>query len=317
MISLVFEEYVSYLLFLRKAVKGKRGCRFGCFHIELKTEEDDKTKVLCRKGWPRVRRARFSRLQYETKDLQILEEFKNENPHVFQAQRDHPFEGMSNPFAQVFMRCNVDVKYLGRAFAAEDLTRFCDGTLDLAAVTTESEAMAESSTQSAVGLRDAATHLELRPDGARSRPDMSEESLHRMDVDQDVVAESEVPVVLLEGASMPSAVGDHHTAVASGLQPDGPRSQTDMDVDQNAASSMGATEPTVKRRRETTVPGRTSQVDKKKSMRLALERILVDMSRDMQDVGFYTGEYAAKKFEISRSMLPELYSGQIFWFINL
>ena len=306
-------------------MKGKRGCRFGCFHIELKTEEDEKNKVLCRKGWPRVRRARFSRLQYETKDLEILEEFKNENPHVFQAQRDHPFEGMSNPFAQVFMRCNVDVKYLGRAFAAEDLTRFCDGTFDLAAVTTESEVMAESSTQSAVGLRDAATHLELRPDGARSRPDMSEASLHRMDVDQDFVAESEVPVVLLEGASMQSAVGDHDTAVASDLQPDGTRSRTDMseeslyqmDVDQNAASSMGATQPTVKRRRETTVPGRTSQVDKKKSMRLALERILVDMSRDMQDVGFYTGEYAAKKFEISRSMLPELHSGQILWFINL
>ena len=219
---------------------------------------------------------------------------------------------MSNPFAQVFMRCNVDVKYLGRAFAAEDLTRFCDGTFDLAAVTTETEVMAESSTQSAVGLRDAATHLELHPDGARSRPDMSEESLHRMDVDQDVVAESEVPVVLLDGASMPSAVGEHDTAVASGLQPD-----SQMDVDQNAASSMGATQPTVKRRRETTVPGRTSQVDKKKSMRLALERILVDMSRDMQDVGFYTGEYAAKKFEISRSMLPELYSGQILWFINV
>ena len=28
---------------------------------------------------------------------------------------------------------------------------------------------------------------------------------------------------------------------------------------------------------------------------MALERVLIDMSRDMQDVGFYTGEYAAKK----------------------
>ena len=45
-------------------------------------------------------------------------------------------------------------------------------------------------------------------------------------------------------------------------------------------------------------------------MKTALERVLVDMSRDMQDVGFYTGEYAAKKFEISRSMLPELYAGR-------
>eukprot|EP00435_Cladocopium_sp_Y103_P043159 s4006_g12.t1 len=136
-----------------KAVKGKRGCRFGCFHIELTREDDGKTKVCCRKGWPRVPRASFSRLQHVTTNLEQLEEFKNENPHVFQAQRDHPFEGMSNPVAQVVMRCNVDVKK-------------------------------------------------------------------------------------------------------------------------------------------------------------ALEQLLVDMSRDMQDVGFYTGEYAAKKFELSRSMLPELYAGE-------
>eukprot|EP00435_Cladocopium_sp_Y103_P034891 s3736_g9.t1 len=35
---------------------------------------------------------------------------------------------MSNPVAQVVMRCTVDVKYLGRAFAEDDLARFCDGT---------------------------------------------------------------------------------------------------------------------------------------------------------------------------------------------
>lgn len=52
------------------------------------------------------------------------------------------------------------------------------------------------------------------------------------------------------------------------------------------------------------------EVQKTKNMRMALERVLIDMSRDMQDVGFYTGEYAAKKFEISRSMLPELYAGR-------
>ena len=44
-------------------------------------------------------------------------------------------------------------------------------------------------------------------------------------------------------------------------------------------------------------------------MRGALERMLTDMFRDMQDVGFYVGEYAAKKFEISRSLLPELFAG--------
>ena len=51
---------------LRKAVKGKRGCRFGCFHIEMIRDQDDKPKVLCRKGWPRVSKAGFSRLQYDT-----------------------------------------------------------------------------------------------------------------------------------------------------------------------------------------------------------------------------------------------------------
>lgn len=64
------------------------------------------------------------KLPHDTSDLKLLEDFKNENPHVFQARRDHPFEGMSNPAAQAVMRCNVDVKYLGRCFADEDLARF-------------------------------------------------------------------------------------------------------------------------------------------------------------------------------------------------
>ena len=40
-----------------------------------------------------------------------------------------------------------------------------------------------------------------------------------------------------------------------------------------------------------------------------LKRIVVDMARDMMDVQFYTGEYAMKKFEVARDMLPELYAG--------
>ena len=72
-------------------MKGKRGCRFGCFHVEMILGKEDKPKVLCRKGWPRVAKAGFSRLQYETVDLKEVEEFKNENPHVFQARRDPPF----------------------------------------------------------------------------------------------------------------------------------------------------------------------------------------------------------------------------------
>ena len=40
-----------------------------------------------------------------------------------------------------------------------------------------------------------------------------------------------------------------------------------------------------------------------------LGRIVVDMIRDMMDVQFYTGEYASKKFEVARDLLPELYQG--------
>ena len=80
-------------------MKGKRGCRFGRFHVEMILGKEDKPKVLCRKGWPRVSKAGSSRLQYETGDLKEV-----------QAQRDHPFEGMSNPVAQAdAMHCGCEV----------------------------------------------------------------------------------------------------------------------------------------------------------------------------------------------------------------
>ena len=34
----------------RKAVKGKRGCRFGCFHIDLIKDAEGKQKTICKKG---------------------------------------------------------------------------------------------------------------------------------------------------------------------------------------------------------------------------------------------------------------------------
>ena len=109
----------------RKSQNGRRGCRFGCFHLELAVEEDDrgqeKTRARCCKGWPRVPRARFMALPRPEPPLQEQEAAKNKNPNVFLPERDHPFEGMSNPVAQVSMRCNVDVKYLGRAFSSDDL----------------------------------------------------------------------------------------------------------------------------------------------------------------------------------------------------
>ena len=235
-------------------MKGKRGCRFGCFHIELIKDAEGKQKTICKKGWPRVQKACFSRLQYETEDLARQEEFKNENPHVFQAQRDHPFEGMSNPVAQVVMRCNVDVKYIGRAFAEEDLNKFCDGSM--------SSDFDESHTD---GVH-AQGHLRPvvpQPVAGSSQPELSERDL------------------------------------------------CDMDVAQQDTGGLASQDSGFKRKKTTVLSQSVPESRRMQTMKMALERVLIDMSRDMQDVGFYTGEYAAKNFEIFRSMLPELYAGRI------
>ena len=163
----------------KNAKKGKRGCRFGCFHVELEkdnTVEPPSKKLKYCSGWPRSKQAHFVRISQEDDSDAAMEDTKNELSHVLQMQRDHPFEGSSNPVAQVTLRCNVDVKYLGRGIATEDL-----------------ELLGQS-------------------------------------------------------------------------------------IDAKRAATT-------------------------------LYQLLVDMTRDMQDVQWYTGEYAAKKFELSRDMLPELYAG--------
>ena len=111
-----------------------------------------------------MQKAGFSRLQYETEDLAQVEEFKNENPHVFQAQRDHPFEGMSNPVAQVVMRCNVDVKYIGRAFAEEDLMKF-----NAESLSTEQGSAASSASQRVTGRSLGHFRLQASSDTRRRR----------------------------------------------------------------------------------------------------------------------------------------------------
>lgn len=236
-------------------MKGKRGCRFGCFHIEMTRDDAGKSKVKCHKGWPRVQKASFSRLQYDTQDLMQLEEFKNENPHVFQAQRDHPFEGMSNPVAQVVMRCNVDVKYLGRAFAEDDLDKFCNGSFSAGI------AVDASTTESSMATAEVAADR------------------------SGCVAASSGDIGM-----MPSDVSAQSTLSAG-------------------ASNSAIQDSSAKRPR--TMSSGNEEEPKLRRMKQALERVLIDMSRDMQDVGFYTGEYAAKKFELARSMLPELCAGAV------
>ena len=74
------------------------------------------------KGWPRVRVAQFQPNIVTTPNMDNAREEAacNENPHVFSPVRDHPFEGMSHPTPQVLLRCNCDVKYLGRGISEED-----------------------------------------------------------------------------------------------------------------------------------------------------------------------------------------------------
>ena len=111
----------------------------------------------------------------QKEDMEAEEAACNENPHVFMPRRDHPFEGMSHPIPQVTLRCNCDVKYLGRGIDQEDFENLIKA--------------------------------------------------HSADI------------------------------------------------------------------------------------RSVVRRVVVDMTRDMMDVQFYTGEYASKKFEVARDMLPELHQG--------
>ena len=88
---------------------------------ETQDDGQEKVHIRCYKGWPRVPEPGFAALPRDGDALPQQEAAKNESPHVFQPQRDHPFEGMSNPTAQACMRCNVDVKYLGRSLCSDDL----------------------------------------------------------------------------------------------------------------------------------------------------------------------------------------------------
>ena len=163
------------------------------------------------------------------------------------------------------MRCNVDVKYIGRAFAEEDLMKF-----NAESLSTEQGSAASSSSQRVTGGLQA---------------EMSERASSDMQGSEEDVA--------LQGRSQLFGVASE-AEISEQAAIDTVRSRQDVDS----------------KRRKTSMFSNSSPSEKKMgNMKMALERVLIDMSRDMQDVGFYTGEYAAKKFEISRNMLPELYAG--------
>ena len=175
----MFLQIVSILCFVLE-IFGTVSCRFGCVHLEISSprEAGGKRVKIKKKGWPRVLSARFQPIiseELQKDDMEAEEAACNENPHVFMPRRDHPFEGMSHPTPQVTLRCNCDVKYLGRGIDQEDFENL---------------------------------------------------------------------------------IKAHSTDIRS-----------------------------------------------------VVRRVVVDMTRDMMDVQFYTGEYASKKFEVARDMLPELHQG--------
>ena len=100
-------------------------------HLEISspTEAGGKRVKIKKKGWSRVLSARFQPIMSEERqkeDMEAEEAACNENPHVFMPRRDHAFEGMSHPTPQVTLRCNCDVKYLGRGIDQEDFEKLID-----------------------------------------------------------------------------------------------------------------------------------------------------------------------------------------------
>ena len=183
---------------------------------------------------------------------------------------------MSNPVAQTVMRCNVDVKYIGRTFAEADLSKFCDGTVDEELGLEVPVSASSPSGLSGSGLRE----MELKDPAPGSSARAAQ-------------AATEIWIPITAVAASSSDLPHVESAIATGL--DGGESLPKKRCTARAVD----TEPT-----------------KMRAMRKALQRIL-DLSRDAQDVGFYAGEYAPKKFQISRSMLPELYAGVLLWWREL
>ena len=105
----------------RRSKSGVTICRFGCMHFEKVKLEDDKGKTTYKKqvkrGWRRIKAARFADPNDKTEDVPF-DEFETGK---FMPERDEPYGGMSHPTPQVCLRCNVDIKYLGRCPPDSDM----------------------------------------------------------------------------------------------------------------------------------------------------------------------------------------------------
>ena len=78
---------------LRSSSKGKRGCRFGWFDLELVTDADasgaELVRIKRRKGWPRAHEARFAALPRAQDSPAQQEASKNESPRERPSLRRH------------------------------------------------------------------------------------------------------------------------------------------------------------------------------------------------------------------------------------
>jgi hypothetical protein len=189
----------------RRSKSGVTICRFGCVHFEKVAVEDEKGKTVfksqVKRGWRHIKKASFAD-PAQKKDNTYFDEHE---AGKFMPERDEPYGGMSHPTPQVCLRCNVDVKYLGRCPTDSDMKT-----------------------------------LQEQISG--------------------------------EAVEAPSATDN------KGQQ---------------------------KKKRFSFLPDSWTRSRAK----MALWSVVLDAERYMKDVQHYVGEYAAKKFEVARSLLPELYRG--------
>ena len=108
----------------KKGHRSKSGvtiCRFGCVHYEKVAVEDEDGKTVFKKkvkrGWRRIKEAAFADPTEKADDIF----FDEHEAGKFMPRRDEPYGGMSHPTPQVCLRCNVDVKYLGRCPTDSDM----------------------------------------------------------------------------------------------------------------------------------------------------------------------------------------------------
>jgi hypothetical protein len=187
-------------------------CRFGCQHAELLKLKSDAGEIARKclfRGWPACDSPRFQHIpQGDESHMSLFPVFE---AGKCQTVRRHPLEGTSHPLLQAVMRCNVDVKFMGRGLSQELLDTLDELTAEL----------------------------------------------------------SEEP------------------------KPKKKRLSTKTKIKADRLAGMFAIRPN----------------DSQSRFKAIVIQLLLDTIRDQLDAQHYVGEYATKKFEVAKDLLPELYKG--------